>query len=405
MTKVTALMKFLSKAAKQLGVGNHVFIVGGAVRNFIMGLPPKDVDVVVDTVALGSKKDSGWFASQLAKLIPVHTNLTTNQYGVAILTVAGPWQLNGFDMQGEVIEIANARKESYGDPSGKGYKPHLVEPATIEQDLERREFTFNTLLWRLADLEHGPDKAEVLDLLGVGLKHLEDRELRTPVDPDKTFSDDPTRLLRAVKFVAKYGFKIPPDMKASIQRNAPKLKQMPWDAVRKILVDDIIQGPAPRKSVALLHDLGLGEVLKEMLHGEPGFATALSRSLPEQDIHLVLDLVDLGWTIRTPVSFLRASDLQRLRDILLQNATDQAFEHKFVKALIKPPIDQVRLFDALQLKGGDRQRVAQEARRLLLDEPSLMDSSTLLEQKVEEAFRTPKLAERVVDRFQKSEAE
>jgi len=384
MTKITALLRFLSLATKRLGVGEHVYIVGGAVRNHLMGLAPKDVDVVVDSVALGGRKDSAWFAEQLQRIIPTRTNLTTNQYGVAILTVADSWVLDGHDLKGEVLEIANARKESYGDPSGKGYKPHMVEPATIQEDLQRREFTFNTLLWRLLDLEHGPDRAEVLDLLGNGRQHLEDRLLTTPVDPDKTFSDDPTRMLRAVKFVAKYGFKISPDVRTSIQQNAHKLKQMPWDAVRKILVEDILESPQPRRSVELLHDLGLGEVLKEMLAEEPGFATALSRGLPEQEIHLLLDLLDLGWTVRTPVSFLSQDGLARLREVLLSHADDPAFEKRFLEMLKKPEIDQVRLFEVYQLKGQDRGALVPMARSLLLQNPELALNPRELESQVEE---------------------
>lgn len=404
MTKITTLLRFLSQASKRLGVGEHVYIVGGAVRNHLMGIAPKDVDVVVDSVALGGKKDSAWFAEQLQRLIPTRTNLTTNQYGVAILTIVESWVLDGHEMKGEILEIANARKESYGDPGGKGYKPHMVEPATIDEDLLRREFTFNTLLWRLLDLEHGPDRAEVLDLLGTGRQHLEDRLLTTPVDPDKTFSDDPTRMLRAVKFVAKYGFKISPDVRMSIEKNAPKLKQMPWDAVRKILVEDILESPQPRRSIELLHELGLGEVLKEMLHAEPGFSSALSRSLTEQEIHLVLDLVDLGWTVKTSVSFLSPPQLIRLREVLLSNAEDPEFEKRFLQAIKKPDIDQVRLFETYQIKGSDRGKLLPMARSFLLEDPNLANDKQRLEQRVEEQIQTRSggAAERIASRFSAS---
>jgi len=395
-----ALMKFLSKATKQLGLAEHVYVVGGAVRNFLIDQPIKDIDIVID--AIRAKKDSEWLAKKLQQAIPVATNLTTNQYGVAILTIKGEWQLDGHDMKGEVIEIANARKESYGGESGKGYKPHMVEPATIEEDLVRREFTFNSLLWRLLDLEHGPDRAEVIDLLGVGKKHLEERELRTPVDPDKTFSDDPTRMLRAIKFVAKYGFKIPPDVVASIRKNAPKLKQMPWDAVRKILVEDILEGPAPRASVKLMHDLGLGEVLKEMLHEESGFASALGRSLNDVEVHLVLDLLDLGWVMRTPIGFLDRPGQLRLREILLENASTPGWERNFVQALQKPPVDQQRLFTEYAIPPKERGVVVQEARRLLLSNPELHYGNDV-EKPLEAilAVKYPKagMAEKVAARF------
>jgi tRNA nucleotidyltransferase/poly(A) polymerase len=303
-------------------------------------------------------------------------------------------------MKGETIEIANARKESYGGAEGKGYKPHTVAPATIEEDLVRREFTFNTLLWRLLDLEHGPERAEVLDLTGLGRKHLEERILSTPVDPDKTFSDDPTRMLRAIKFVAKYGFKIPGDVVESIRRNASKLKSMPWDAVRKILTDDILEGPNPRRSVELMKHLGLADVLKEMLHEEQGFASALGRSLTEADTHLLLDLLDLGWVFRTPIHFLDRDGQLRLREILLSNAEDPAFEKAFVAALLKPPIDQQRLFTDYAIPPKERQVVTQIARNLLLADPTVLASlANRVEEEIGRRYARAGSAERVARRF------
>jgi len=215
-----ALMRFLSAVARHAGVADHVYIVGGAVRNFVLGEPIKDIDVAIDSVGAGH--DSEWFARRVATEIPTSTNLTTNQYGVAILTIKGDWLLEGHPMRGEVMEIANARAESYG-AGGQGYKPTDVRPATIEEDVYRREFTFNTLLWRLSDLADGPDGAPIIDITGRGLRDLEQRRIWTPSPADQTFSDDPTRMLRAVKFALRYGFEIPPEVVESIRRNAGTL--------------------------------------------------------------------------------------------------------------------------------------------------------------------------------------
>jgi hypothetical protein len=85
-----ALMKFLSRFARNLGVGRETYVVGGAVRSFAMGMPIKDLDIVIDSIALGGK-DSDWFAKQLASAIPAKTNIVTNQYGVSILYVGVRW--------------------------------------------------------------------------------------------------------------------------------------------------------------------------------------------------------------------------------------------------------------------------------------------------------------------------
>ncbi len=397
-----ALMKFLSAVARHLGVARDVYVVGGAVRNFLLGAPIKDIDVTFDSVGVGGGKDSAWFAKEVQRSIPVRTSLVTNQYGVAILTVSESWALDSHEMKGETIEIANARKESY-DPSGhgKGYKPHMVEPSTIEDDVHRRDFTMNTLLWRMHDLAEGPEKAEILDLTGLGRQHLEERLLHTPLDPDKTFSDDPTRMLRAVRFVAKYNLHIATEVATSIRRNAPALKNMPWDAVRKIVTEDILDAPNPRRSIVLLKELGLASVLKEMLHAEPGMAAALGRSLNDHEAHVLLDLLDLGWVVRTPISFLDAAGQKRLREILLQESP--ALGKQVVEALKKPPVDQQALFTSFDMPPKERGQVVQVARQLLLADPALAANPALLERKLEEElvlkFRPLTTAEKVAARF------
>jgi len=386
-----ALMKFLSGVAKSRDAAEHIYVVGGAVRNWLMGRQIKDIDIVVDSLALQGN-DSAWFAKQVQKAISVRTHLTTNQYGVAILSVAEPWTLDGYDMKGETIEIANARKESYGGAQGKSYKPHMVAPATIEEDLRRREFTFNTLLWRLHDLGDGPDGARVIDLTGVGERHLRERILDTPSPPMVTFSDDPTRMLRAVKFVARYDFVIPTTVAMSILDCAPKLKLMPWDAVRKILVEDILRAPTAmaRRSVDIMDKLGLARVIAEMLREVDGFATAVSRGLSDVDIQLLLDLLDLGWAFRTPIHFLGRNDQERLRRILHGweclrriGAGDPTFDKQLVGQLCKPSIDQERLFDLYDIPPKERGLVVKIAREELLQDPKLSGDPAALERVVE----------------------
>lgn len=379
-------MKFLSIETTRLGVGSSVFVVGGAVRNFVMDpsggqFPVKDLDLVIDTIMAG--RDSEWLAKSLQEAIPAKTSLVTNNYGVAILSISGSWEVDGHAMQGQTIEIANARRESYGGITGQNYKPHLVEKSTIQEDLVRRDFTINSLLYRLSDLANGPVGAPVLDLLGNGLLHLRAMKLHTPQDPDKTFSDDPTRMLRAVKFSSKYGFSLSQETAVSILRNASKLKQMPWDAVRKILGDDILGGPNPRQSIVLLQNLGLSDVIKELIVEEPGFATALSRGLNDLDIYIAFDLLDQGWTMATPVSFLSTPQVTMLRDALYRHEGDREFEKRFLGNLKRPVLDQVRLFETYSLKGKDRGALVPLARSFLLEDPSLVENPQRLESLVE----------------------
>jgi tRNA nucleotidyltransferase/poly(A) polymerase len=366
-----ALMGFLSGVAKHLGVAEHIYVVGGAVRNFLIGQPIKDIDVVVDSVSLGGRKDSAWFAQQVARSIPAGSNVTTNQYGVAIITVSGSWILDGEDMRGEVIEIANARKESYSGVGGKGkgYKPTDVQPATIEEDVFRREFTFNTLLWRLLDLAEGPDKAEVIDLTGLGRQHLEERLMHTPLDPDRTFTDDPTRMLRAIKFFVKYGLNLSSEVMASIKANAAKLKDMPWEAVATILVRDILDTPKAREALVMMKPLGLIDVLADMIRTEKPFAAFMAGQMTaDKDVQILLDLAGLGLGDKA-VSFLAPAQQERLREITVSMPRGDA--SAFLTMLKTPPIDNMALIEEFSLPPKDRGILAPTARRLLLEQPEL----------------------------------
>lgn len=318
-------MKWLSAQAKALGVSEHVYVVGGAVRNWVIKQPIKDIDMMIDSLSLGKGRDSAWFAEQISKAIPAKTSFVTNQYGVAILTVSGPWELDGIDMQGEVIEIANARSESYGGHEGKGYKPDDVKPATIEQDVKRREFSFNTLMWRLSQLAEGPDKAEIIDLTGKGLKDLEAGIMDTPSDPDKTFSDDPTRMIRAIKFIVKYGFKVKGEVANSIRRNAEKLKNVPANAVATLLVDVVLKDrKTGKKALPEMRKLGLLDVITEMLKENKEFRNQMVRWAGKRELAYLFDLLDVGLPLGKSISFLGDSEAKRLRELSLTMSQEES---------------------------------------------------------------------------------
>lgn len=391
-----ALMKFLSKFARDLGVGRDVYVVGGAVRSFAMGLPIKDLDIVVDSVSLGHGRDSEWFAKKLADAIPARTNLTTNQYGVAILTVKGEFLLDGIDLDGEVIEIANARKESYAGTGGKGkgYKPTDVVPATIMDDVTRRDFGFNTLLWRLHDLVRGPEYAEIVDLTGVGKAQLENRLLSTPLDPDKTFSDDPTRMLRVIKFLLRFPLEIVPEVESSIRRNAHRLKDMPWEAVGNILVGDILKSAKATTGIRVMKSLGILDVLVEMIQETPPFAAYLTKQLANgnHSVELLLELADLGIAGRV-LSFLTTEQRGRFKDLAQSMGGDES--RQFLEVLRGPPVDNAALIQEFSLEGRDRGLLVPIAREAILLDPSLATHEVRLNDRVREALRatrTPKVA-------------
>jgi tRNA nucleotidyltransferase/poly(A) polymerase len=381
-----ALMRFLSSVAVRAGVADHVYVVGGAVRDFVLGRPIKDVDVVVDAVSLGRGRDSAWFADRVVRAIPTSSSYVTNQYGVAIITVKGPWVLDGHDLSGEVIEIANARKESYGagGDAGKGYKPTDVQPATIREDVDRREFTFNTLLWRLRDLAQGPDKAEVIDLTGCGLRDLAQGTVQCPRDPDIVFSDDPTRMIRLIKFVGRYGFKVPPDVIASVRRNAGRIAQAPWEAIASLLVHDIIERPYARRVLPMMRDLGLIEVIAGMVSRTPPFRSYLERELRGKPAHLVADLLSHGLQDPTPVKALTPD--QRARFVEAVAGLSEVDAELLSNALQRPPVDNDALIREFSLRPADRGRIAPLAREALLADPTLASDAVALTDAVRAAL-------------------
>jgi len=384
-----ALMKFLSDLSKRLGVSRHVYVVGGAVRNFIIKQPVKDVDIVIDSVALNGK-DSDWFAKEVAKAIPTRTNIATNQYGVALLHIVGDWMLGEANLKGEDIEIANARTESYGQG---GYTPESVEKSTIEQDVGRREFTFNTLLWRLHDLAQGPDKAEILDLTGCGLRDLQEGVMRCPSSPDKTFTDDPSRMIRAIKFLVKYGFKISPEVGRSITKNKAKIKNIPAGHLSNMLINTFLREPTGKKALIEMEKLGLLDVIKEIAQKDKSFRDALGNWADrEAKVEFIFDLMDMGLPSGKSLSFLDAYQLARVREITVGLSSDAA--HQYVAVLRQPgkSMDTRRLMTEFNLQGPQVRQVGEYARRHLLSDPALSTDSRRLTQRVWDDLKGGKVA-------------
>lgn len=386
-SKSSTLIRFLSHVAIRLGVSDHVYVVGGAVRNFVLGVPPKDVDIVIDVIGLGGKKDSAWFSDKLARAISAPTKIVTNQYGVTILTIAGDFILDGFNFIGEQLEIANARTESYGKGEvGKGYKPDSVELATIDKDVYRREFAFNTLLWRMSDLAEGPEKAEIIDITGLGLKHLKEKLIKTPLDPDETFANDPTRILRVEKFLWRYGMTVDPATEIAMSRQAKKMKEMPWEAIAKILVDDILSKPTGIEALRHMESLGIMGIISEMVSENPPMRTYLINQLKSiQNMGLVFEFDRLGLGALTPVSFLTPAQRSRFEEIAVD--MDHEGSVALLGKLKVPPIDNMAIIKEFGLKGAGASIIAPIAKEVILDNPDILKDNEVLQSTVRERIK------------------
>ena len=240
---VKALIKFIADTAREAGVANHSYIVGGSVRDFVMGVDPKDIDIVVETKIDddGNVKNATTLGTAIADKLGL--KVQADQYGVVhIGPVAKDFIFEGQNLIGQKIEIVTARKEQYNRGGKSSHKPSEVAPGTIEEDLQRRDFTFNTLTWRLSDIDKGVEGAPVIDLLGTGRRDLDERTVMTPIDPEQTFLDDPSRMLRAVRFAIKYNFTMKPEVAEATKRNAEEIKRMPYEPIADVLfsLDDYL---------------------------------------------------------------------------------------------------------------------------------------------------------------------
>jgi poly(A) polymerase len=186
-----------------------LFVVGGAVRDHLLGIEEEgDLDLVTRGSA-GELADL-LFRKEVSEIPPV----TYPAFGTAMVQV-----------KGTQIELVTARSESYTEGSRKPG----VERASYEQDASRRDFTVNALLW---DIE----RERVVDPLGTGLRDLELRVLRTPLDPIATFHDDPLRMLRAIRFRWQLDFEPVPGLYEAVRQTSERLKIVSFERIRDELM-------------------------------------------------------------------------------------------------------------------------------------------------------------------------
>lgn len=220
----------ISALADEMNV--QAFVVGGYVRDYYLNRPCTDIDVVV----VGSGID---LAQALAKELKTNVSVFKT-FGTAML------HADGFE-----VEFVGARRESYSPDSRK---PH-VEDGTLEDDQRRRDFTVNAMAWSL----NGATFGELVDPFE-GMYDLEDRIIRTPCDPDITFSDDPLRMMRGIRFATQLGFDIDDETFYAIQRNRERIKIVSKERIATEL-NKIVLAPHPSTGFELLDAVGLLELI------------------------------------------------------------------------------------------------------------------------------------------------
>ncbi|MGM8361092.1 CCA tRNA nucleotidyltransferase [Flavobacterium sp. ARAG 55.4] len=209
------IFEIISQASKELNVDSYV--IGGFVRDLIL---ERDFKKDIDIVAVGSGIE---LALKVSDLLPKKPKVQVfKTYGTAMLR-----------FEDTEIEFVGARKESYTQDS----RNPIVENGTLEDDQNRRDFTINALALSLSENNFG----ELLDPFN-GLQDMKNKILKTPLDPDITFSDDPLRMMRAIRFATQLNFEIEENSLQSIAKNAERIKIISGerivDELHKILATD-----------------------------------------------------------------------------------------------------------------------------------------------------------------------
>ena len=265
----------IGAAADEMGV--ECYVVGGYVRDLFLERPSKDIDVVC--VGSGIK-----LAEHVAKRLGrgVHLSVFKN-FGTA--------QVKAKRLE---VEFVGARRESYCHDSRKP----IVEDGTLEDDQQRRDFTINALAVCLNRERFG----ELVDPFD-GVWDLEDRIIATPLDPDVTFSDDPLRMLRCIRFATQLNFEIEQETFEALERNRERIKIISGeriiDELQKIMASD-----APSRGFELLFQCGLLEIIFPELYALQGVETIGGRAHKDNFWHTLEVLTNV-------VRSLRVNDVER----------------------------------------------------------------------------------------------
>ena len=216
------VFKAIGKVADKRG--ERVFVIGGFVRDLILDRPSKDIDIVTEGKGIDLARD-------VSKELGIRKVNVFKNFGTAMF--------NCGDLE---VEFVGARKESYM----RGSRKPIVEDGTLEDDQNRRDFTINAMALSLNSKNYG----ELVDPFN-GMRDLDLGVIRTPLDPDITYNDDPLRMMRAVRFATQLGFTIVPESIDALKRNAARLEIISMERIHTEL-NKIILAKRPGQGFKIL---------------------------------------------------------------------------------------------------------------------------------------------------------
>jgi poly(A) polymerase len=226
------IFQLIKKCSEELG--HDAYAIGGYVRDIFLKRASKDIDIV--TIGKGIV-----LAEKVHKALGKEAHLSTfKNFGTA--------QLKYRDLE---VEFVGARKESYNRDSRKP----IVEDGTLEDDQKRRDFTINALAIGVSGSNYG----KLLDPFD-GMRDLENKIIRTPLDPDITYSDDPLRMMRAVRFATQLNFTIEERSLLALSKNKDRIKIVSKERIADEL-NKMILAPAPSVGFKILFDTGILHII------------------------------------------------------------------------------------------------------------------------------------------------
>ena len=235
------VFKLVGGTARELGL--RAFVIGGFVRDCFLGRPNKDIDIVVEGSS-SAGPDAVGPGIALAEAVAAKTHARVSvfrNFGTAMLRY-----------HGMEVEFVGARKESYN----RGSRKPVVEDGTLEEDQLRRDFTINAMAFSLQEEDYGA----LVDPFG-GIRDLAAGIIRTPLDPAETYSDDPLRMLRAIRFAAQlstpeHPFTIVPESLSALRAMAPRLQILSRERIVEE-VNKMLLTASPSRAFQLMEDTGL----------------------------------------------------------------------------------------------------------------------------------------------------
>jgi len=257
------IFQIISEASKALNVESYV--IGGFVRDLLLKRAfKKDIDVV----AVGSGIE---LALKVSEMLPKKPKVQVfKTYGTAMLR-----------FEDTEIEFVGARKESYHFES----RNPVVENGTLEDDQNRRDFTINALALSLNEKNFG----DLIDPFN-GLEALENKSIKTPLNPDITFSDDPLRMMRGIRFASQLGFEIEAESLQAIERNKERIKIISGERIVDEL-NKILMTEKPSVGFLLLHKTGLLHIILPELTDLQGVDESEGQTHKDNFYH-TLEVVD-----------------------------------------------------------------------------------------------------------------